>query len=166
MCHEQGSLLLNDKTQVVCGEQACTDWPAGYLARTGFMSAAQATVVRAFGMGTDARALWVDTGAGEVRVWHYDARMVVPLTWDEDGVPECAFVTRAFWRGRAVDQLQTHLRGGGIGEAAVGTAADGAGALPVGTGKGGYRIVTVCFDEQGNVVKPIGVCPGYETGSE
>ena len=29
------------------------------------------------------RALWVDAGAGEVRVRRYDARMVVPLTWDE-----------------------------------------------------------------------------------
>lgn len=143
VCREWGSLLLNDKTQVVCGDRACTDWLAGYLARTGFMPAAQATVVRAFGMGTGAWALWVDAGAAEVRVRHYDARMVVPLTWDEEGVTECAFVTRAFWRGRAVDQLQMHLVDEG----------------------GSYRIETVCFDVQGNLVEPAGVCPAYETGS-
>ncbi len=57
----------------------------------------------------------MDANAGKVRVRHYDARMVVPLTWDEEGVTECAFVTRAFYRGRAVDQLQMHLRGGGPG---------------------------------------------------
>ena len=34
-----------------------------------------------------------------MRVRRYDARMAVPLTWDEEGVTECAFVTRAFWRG-------------------------------------------------------------------
>ena len=62
---------------------------------------------------TRPRALWVDAGAGEVRVRRYDARMVVPLTWDEEGVTECAFVTRAFWRGKAVDQAQLHLRGAG-----------------------------------------------------
>ena len=32
-------------------------------------------------------------------------------------------------------------------------------------GRGGYRIVTVCFDEHGNEVAPAGVCPVYETGS-
>ena len=50
-------------------------------------------------MGTGAWALWVDADAGSVRIRHYDARMVIPLTWDEEGVTECAFVTRAFWRG-------------------------------------------------------------------
>ena len=46
------------------------------------------------------------------RIRHYDARMVISFTWDEDGITECAFVTRALYRGRAVDQLQMHLRGG------------------------------------------------------
>ena len=73
---------------------------------------AQATVVRAFGLGTGAWALWVDLDRKKVRVRHYDARMVIPLTWDEDGVTECAFVTRALYRGKAVDQLQMHLKGG------------------------------------------------------
>ena len=99
VCREWGSLLLNDKTQVVCGAQGCTDWLEGFLAQSGFMAAAQATVVRAFGLGTGAWALWVGADAGSVRIRHYDARMVIPLTWDEEGVTECAFVTRAFWRG-------------------------------------------------------------------
>lgn len=99
VCREWGSLLPNDRTQVACAEQACTDWLAGWMARTGFLASAQECVVRAFGLGTGAWALWVDAGAGEVSVRRYDARMVVPLTWDEEGVTECAFVTRAFWRG-------------------------------------------------------------------
>ena len=60
VCREWGSLLLNDKTQVVCESQECTDWLADFFARTGFFPAAQATVVRAFGMGTGAWALWID----------------------------------------------------------------------------------------------------------
>ena len=44
VCREWGSLLLNDKTQVVCGAQECMDWLSGFLARSGFMAAAQATV--------------------------------------------------------------------------------------------------------------------------
>ena len=117
VCQEWGSLLLNDKTQVVCEEQGATEWLSGFLSDTGFMPAAQATVVKAFGMGTGAWALWVDADARKVRIRHYDARMVIPLSWDEEGVSECAFVTRVFYRGKAFDQLQMHLRGGvGIGD--------------------------------------------------
>lgn len=86
--------------------------------------------------------------------------MVVPLTWDEEGVTECAFVTRAFWRGCAVEQVKMHLKGAGT---------DFSAALSFSpnesVGRGGYRIVTVCFDEHGNEVAPAGVCPVYETGS-
>ena len=95
VCQEWGSLLLNDKTMVVCEEQACTEWLSEFFAKTGFMPAAQATVVKAFGMGTGAWALWIDADAGKVRIRHYDARMVIPLSWDEEGVSECAFVTRS-----------------------------------------------------------------------
>ena len=171
VCREWGSLLLNDKTQVVCGTQECTVWLEGFLAQSGFMAAAQATVVRAFGMGTGAWALWVDADAGNVRIRHYDARMVIPLTWDEEGVTECAFVTRAFYRGRVVDQLQMHLCDGTCFSAFSSPKAGGADAGGLSfspyecAGRGGYRIVTVCFDEHGNEVAPTGVCPVYETGS-
>ena len=112
VCQEWGSLLLNDKTSVVCENQGATEWLSDFFTKTGFMPQAQNTVVRAFGMGTGAWALWIDADARKVRIRHYDARMVIPLTWDEEGVTECAFVTRAFYRGKAVDQLQMHLRGG------------------------------------------------------
>ena len=31
VCNEWGSLLLNDKTQVVCEPQECTDWPEDFF---------------------------------------------------------------------------------------------------------------------------------------
>jgi len=43
------------------------------------MAQAQATVVRAFGLGTGAWALWVDLDRKKARIRHYDARMVIPL---------------------------------------------------------------------------------------
>lgn len=170
VCREWGSLLLNDRTQVACDEQACTDWLAAWMARTGFLASAQECVVRAFGLGTGAFALWVDAGSREVRVRRYDARMVVPLTWDEEGVTECAFVTRAFWRGRAVDQVQLHLRdaGGALfspSESSGGASAAGPSRLADDASGGAYRIVTACFDRDGNRVEPEGVCPVYDTGS-
>ena len=157
------------------------------------MPQAQNTVVRAFGMGTGAWALWVDADAGKVRIRHYDACMVIPLTWDEEGVTECAFVTRVFYRGKAVDQLQMHLLGGLEldGDALADPSApspshgnagrDGASPSPSSSGNAGsvslsassrsrsesaetYHIVTACFDEAGELVDPVGVCADYDTG--
>ena len=93
VCKEWGSLLLNEDVKVVCDDQKATDWIGEFFSSTNFMAQAQATVVRAFGLGTGAWALWVDLDRKKVRIRHYDARMVIPLTWDEDGVTECAFVT-------------------------------------------------------------------------
>ena len=142
VCREWGALLLNDKTQVVCDAQECTDWLASYWRRRGSCRRRRRPWCGRSGWAPGrGRCGWMRT-RGKVRIRHYDARMTVPLTWDEEGVSECAFVTRAFYRGRAVDQLQMHLRG-----------------------REGYRIETVCFDEQGNEIAPAGVCPVYETGS-
>ena len=143
VCREWGSLLLDEKTQVACECQEATDWLEGFFAKSGFWSRAQDTVVKSFGLGTGAFAVWMDTGASRLKVRHYDARMVVPLTWDAEGVTECAFVTRAYSRGQAVDQLQMHLIGAG----------------------GTYRIETVCFDSDGNRVNVPGVAERVDTGS-
>jgi hypothetical protein len=104
VCREWGSLLLDKRTVVACESQACTDWLASLLSATSFWGRAQETVVRAFGLGTGAFAVWIDVGRRLVRVRHYDARMVVPLSWDSEGVRECAFVTRCFSRGAFLDQ--------------------------------------------------------------
>lgn len=244
VCREWGSLLLNDKAQVVSESQECTEWLGSFFTQTGFFPAAQATVVRAFGMGTGAWALWVDADRKDVRIRRYDARMVIPLSWDEDRVTECAFVTRAFYRGKAVDQLQMHLIGDGsisstpspalsspalpslsspshglsspyaraetstgresraasspYGAVGDGTATTGFPASPShgnavslspsengaslslsssspSEAKAGnvavasdafptYRIVTVCFDDEGRRIEPEGVCAEYDTG--
>lgn len=143
VCREWESLLLDEKTSVACGCRECTDWLEGFFSATGFWGRAQETVVRAFGLGTGAFALRLDTARDEARVRHYDARMVVPLTWDAEGVRECAFVTRAFGRGRPVDQLQIRLLGS----------------------DGTYQVRTVCFDAEGKACRVPGVVGCAETGS-
>ena len=159
VCKEWGSLLLNEDVKVVSENQAVTDWLDSFFSSTNFMNAAQATVVRAFGLGTGAWALWLNLDHRKVRIRHYDARMVIPLTWDEDGVTECAFVTRAYYRGKAVDQLQMHLRGGGLAFSPVGQNAN-----PPVIDSETYRILTVAFDHEGNEIQLNGVVPLYDTG--
>ncbi|KUH59399.1 hypothetical protein AUL39_03530 [Tractidigestivibacter scatoligenes] len=143
VCREWGSLLLDEKTVVACESRECADWLGSFFSSTNFWGRAQETVVRAFGLGTGAFAVWLDVGRRLVRVRHYDARMVVPLSWDAEGVRECAFVTRCFSRGALLDQLQMHVLG------------------PAGT----YHIRTVCFDKDGREVSVPNVAPEVETGS-
>jgi hypothetical protein len=166
VCKEWGSLLLNEEVKVVCEDQKATDWINAFFSSTNFMNAAQATVVRAFGLGTGAWALWLDIGKKKVRIRHYDARMVIPLTWDEDGITECAFVTRAFYRGKAVDQLQMHLKGGTpfSGDSSFSPSLVFADGLLTNESEETYRIVTVFFDHEGNEVSPVGIEPVYDTG--
>lgn len=176
VCREWGALLLNDRTTVACDEQACTEWPASFFSSTGFMAAAQECAVRAFGLETGAWALWVDPARRNVRVRRYDVRMVVPLTWDKEDVTERAFVTRAFWHGRTVDQVQLHLKGAGgvffspnetIGATAgvMGSSRPSSSPLESKSSEGTHRIVTVYFDRNGNRIEPEGVRPVYDTGS-
>ena len=112
VCKEWGSLLLNEEVKVVCEDQKATEWIDGFFSNTGFMAQAQDTVVRAFGLGTGAWALWLDLDRKKVRIRHYDARMVIPLTWDEDGV---TFLLRAGLDIRA-DLLYARFDASYIGE--------------------------------------------------
>ena len=141
VANEWASLLMNDKTTVSTEDQACNGWLRSYMSRTGFMARGQAMVKKAFALGTAAWALWLDTSSMSMQVRRYDARMIVPLSWDDDGVSECAFCSRASYGGERCDQVQMHIMG-----------ADG------------YHIVTAVFDGDGRQIQPDGVLPDFATG--
>ena len=54
VCRELGSLLLDEKAQVVCDDQRATEFLDRCFAGCGFTSRAQEAVMRAFGLGTGA----------------------------------------------------------------------------------------------------------------
>lgn len=112
-CREWASLLLNEDTEVSCEANNANEWLADYLERTAFWTVGQEMVEVAFAIGTGAWALWFDCreDGTEIRLRTYDARMVVPLSWDMEGVTECAFVTRVAIKGKSADQLQIHRMG-------------------------------------------------------
>ena len=140
---EWASLLFNDDTRAVCEEQACTDWLADYYRRINFYGRGQEIIAKSFALGTGAWAVWLDLGRPAMQIRRYDARMVLPLSWDDDGVTECAFATRARVGGRDYDQVQMHV-----------------------IGDGGYHIVTACFDDEGHEVELDGVIPDLPTGCQ
>jgi len=115
VCREWASLLLNEDVVITTENESINEWLEGYLDSINFLSQGQDLITRSFALGTGAWALWVslDPVAGnKVFVRRYDARMVLPLSYDDDGVSECAFVTRAAYGGKLVDQLQMHVKVG------------------------------------------------------
>lgn len=110
VCREWASLIANEMAVRSDSPQA-NEWVQAYCEETGLYTLFQRGIERAFAMGTGAMALWFDIGedAASIRVRRYDAKMVVPLTWDEDGTDECAFCTRATVGGKDAVQLQMHV---------------------------------------------------------
>lgn len=142
VCREWAGLIANEMGAQTDSPRA-NEWLRGYCARTDLFTLFQRGIERAFAMGTGAMALWFDVGEGgaSVRVRRYDAKMVVPLTWDEDGTTECAFCTQVRMAGRPAVQMQLHridpstgtyhivtriwdADGRAVGEAAAGIIAD------------------------------------------
>ena len=142
VCREWSSLLMDEQTSVQSEDEACNEWLEGYLSSIKFWSRGQGLVQRAFGLGTGAWALWVDTAKPKMLIRRHYANMTIPLSWDEDGVTEGAFVTRGHVKGKPIDQLQMHLL----------------------NDDGTYDIHTVLLDEMGCEVQMDGVLPVLETG--
>ena len=110
--NEWASLIFNDKTTVSCEDAACNEWLNDTLERIHFMSRSQGIIAKGFALGTWAWVVWVDTEAKKLQVRRYDARMILPLSWDDDGITECAFATRVSVKGEQLDQLQVHVLDG------------------------------------------------------
>lgn len=116
VCREWASLIANEM-QAVSESADANEWVRGYCEDTGLYALFQRGIERAFAMGTGAMALWFDVRdeGTAIRVRRYDAKMVLPLTWDEDGTKECAFCTRVTVRGKQAIQLQMHVMDGETG---------------------------------------------------
>ncbi len=111
VCREWASLLLNDDTTIAADDADADTWLKGWAADTSLVQRGQGMVERAFALGTGAWALSFDVEddvVSAIRPRRYDARQVLPISWDEDECSECAFASRARVRGRTYDQLQVH----------------------------------------------------------
>ena len=145
VCREWASLMFDDGTRLVADGERAAAWLQAWAASTGFIAAARECTERAFALGTGALALWFDVPGDAsrpvaMRARRYDARMVLPLSWDDDACTECAFVTRAHVKGRPCTQVSAHV-----------------------AGESGYEIRTALFDAAGREVEAGGVIARFET---
>lgn len=157
VCQEWASLLMNERTLVATDNDVVNTWLDAWLKRTKFMSHGQGLVERAFALGTGGWALrGEDIQVSEVdgRVMpspnariiaqRFDARHVIPLSYDEDTCSECCFRSSVTIRGARYDQLQLHLKGD----------------------DGTYVIETALFDKDGKYVELEDMAARIETLSE
>ena len=110
VCREWASLLLNDQTAIVADSDDADAALSARLDDVHLVQRGQGMVERAFALGTGAWALSFDVGTEDtaVRLRRYDARQILPLSWDEDGCSECAFASETIVRGARYSQLQVH----------------------------------------------------------
>lgn len=150
VCREWASLLLNDTTTINAEDEAHDAVLQRWLRSTSFIARGQGLVERAFALGTGAWALSFMLADGEVaaiKPRRYDARMVLPLTWDDDECLECAFACRTVIAGKSYEQLQVHR---------------------LDTETATYHVLTKLFNEKdGKEVsaESLGVIPDYDSGS-
>jgi A118 family predicted phage portal protein len=149
VCREWASLLLNDSTTITADSEDADEWLKAWLHSSRLVQRGQGMVERAFALGTGAWALSFDVADGAVvatRPRRYDARQVLPLSWDEDSCDSCAFASVASIRGQRLDQLQVHAP-----DPETGT----------------YHVLTRLFDRGGREVgaDAMGVLGDFDTGS-
>ena len=68
-----------------------------------------------------------------------------------------------FCCGKAVNQLQMHLKGG-VGLSAASSSPEHSDGLLAMNSEETYRIATVCIDHERDELAPVGVAPIYDTG--
>ena len=146
VCREWASLMFDDGTRVSADDAGANEWLQTWADAAGLLPIAQRCTERAFALGTGALALSFRvptdaTAPTAMRLRRYDARMVLPLSWSDEGTTECAFATQAVVRGAVLTQVQAHVVDGGT-----------------------YRIRSAYFDAKGKRVRPGGLLDEYDTG--
>lgn len=147
VCREWASLMFDGGTEFTAGAERADAWLKRWADETRLLVVGKRCAERAFALGTGAIALWFDVPADasrpvRVRPRRYDARMMVPLDWDDDEVTACAFVTTAYVGGRRVTQASAH-----VPSAETGT----------------YHVLTRMWDSRGVVVEDGSVIADLDT---
>lgn len=146
VCREWASLMFDDGTKVMSPDEGANEWLQGWAASERLLTSARRCTERAFALGTGALALWFSfpedaSKPARMRPRRYDARMIIPLSWDDDEVTECAFATRSTVAGKKVTQVSAHT----VGD------------------RGTYVIRTAFFDSRGRRVMGEGFLEEFDT---
>lgn len=146
VCEDMAGLIYNERAGVSVPDDPDADaWLQQWLARTMWADRAPLAIERMCETGTAAWALHIRGVAEygrsdslEVVPVRYDARQIVPLSWEVDSCTDCAFVTDVWLRGERCTQVEVHRPQDG----------------------GDYEIMCAFFGDDGRRIEP----PGYLDG--
>lgn len=129
VCEDWASILLNEKTQIVIGDKASSDFvqgredsdgTGGVFGSNGFWQNGNALIEKAFYSGTGAFVVKLkgmalsDDGAvvqdreTGIRIDYLTAMHIIPLTVEQGEITEVAFVSEVLRQGKKYLYLETH----------------------------------------------------------
>lgn len=117
VCREYASLILTEDTEISVETSKANAWLQDYLSRNSFWPSGQNLIERAFAIGTGGWVLDYDKRESAedsvVRIQRHDARMLKPLSWDTEGITECAIADRITHKGKSIERLALYVLDGG-----------------------------------------------------
>lgn len=148
ICDDMAGLIYNETASISLDEVedgTTVDWLEQWLDATMWHDRAPLAIGRMCSTGTAAWALHVsgftETGKSpvlKVRPMRYDARSIIPLSWEADDCIDCAFLADVYIRGNKCTQIEVHQRGD----------------------DGNYEIYCAFFDKDGKRFVPYGYLDG------
>lgn len=148
ICDDMAGLIYNETASISLDEVedgTTVDWLEQWLDVTMWHDRAPLAIGRMCSTGTAAWALHVsgftETGKSpvlKVRPMRYDARSIIPLSWEADNCIDCAFLADVYIRGNKCTQIEVHKRGD----------------------DGNYEIYCAFFDKDGKRFVPYGYLDG------
>nr|DAZ74284.1 MAG TPA: portal protein [Caudoviricetes sp.] len=121
ICDDMAGLIYNETASISLDEVedgTTVDWLEQWLDVTMWHDRAPLAIGRMCSTGTAAWALHVsgftETGkssALKVCPMRYDARSIIPLSWEADDCIDCAFLADVYIRGNKCTQIEVHQRG-------------------------------------------------------
>lgn len=148
ICDDMAGLIYNETASISLDEVedgTTVDWLEQWLDVTMWHDRAPLAIGRMCSTGTAAWALHVsgftETGKSpvlKVRPMRYDARSIIPLSWEADDCIDCAFLADVYIRGNKCTQIEVHQRGD----------------------DGNYEIYCAFFDKDGKRFVPYGYLDG------
>lgn len=148
ICDDMAGLIYNETASISLDEVedgTTVDWLEQWPDVTMWHDRAPLAIGRMCSTGTAAWALHVsgftETGKSpvlKVRPMRYDARSIIPLSWEADDCIDCAFLADVYIRGNKCTQIEVHKRGD----------------------DGNYEIYCAFFDKDGKRFVPYGYLDG------
>ena len=121
VCDDMAGLIYNETASISLDkvdDQTTVDWLEQWLDLTMWHDRAPLAIGRMCSTGTAAWALHVsgfmETGKSpllNVRPMRYDARSIIPLSWEADDCIDCAFLADVYIHGKKCSQIEVHQRG-------------------------------------------------------